>query len=173
MLIELLSILFFSVLLFIIHFNRDPKREPPADAKIICPADGVVINIVKDKEWQKIIIFMHLWDVHVQYVPISGKVIHIGHAKGSYLPADKAKAGENNQIITTLDTQIGKIIIKQISGILARRIKTFITEGQEVKIGEKLGRILFGSRVELWLPAKVKTEIQKNQKVKAGITKIA
>ena len=157
---------------FFIFFLRDPDRIPPAGDVILCPADGLVIGIEQDARWDKISIFMNPLNVHVQWVPYPGRIISIemieGAAKPGFLPDSSTK---NNQVITTMDTRIGRIIVKQIVGILVRRIQVYLPVGSEVKTGQRLGRIIFGSRVELWLPkGKAEIEVKPFQKVLAGKT---
>jgi phosphatidylserine decarboxylase len=172
--IVLLVCSFIIILLegFFLFFLRDPDRIPPAGDVILCPADGLVIGVEQDNAWDKISIFMNPLNVHVQWVPYPGKVLSIerieGAARPGFLPDSSTK---NNQVITTMDTRIGRIIVKQIVGILVRRIQVYLPVGSEVKTGQRLGRIIFGSRVELWLPkGKAEIKVKELQRVLAGYT---
>ncbi|MCX5726907.1 MAG: phosphatidylserine decarboxylase [Candidatus Saganbacteria bacterium] len=156
---------------FILFFYRDPERTPPTGDLILCPADGLLMDILEEEGWHKIIIFMTLLNVHVQRVPYDGEVLSIETIKGSLLPGFFKSASKNNQVITTLNTGIGKMIVKQIVGTFVRRIDTFFKEGDKLKAGQRYGRIVFGSRVELWLPqGKVEIKVKKGQMVSAGVT---
>ena len=169
----LLSLVFLIVLTvgFLLFFYRNPERGPPSGDVILSPADGIIVDIEIDEIWAKIVIFMRLRDVHIQWVPYDGKIFSIKRVEGPCHIAYKPSASNNQQVVTTIQTKIGEIILKQIVGILARRIETFVKTGEEVKIGQRFGRIVFGSRVELWLPqSKAEVKVSKGQKVLAGVT---
>jgi len=156
---------------FLLFFYRNPERIPPSGDIILCPADGEIVGLLAEDNWFKIMIFMNFLNVHVQWVPYPGKVISIEKIDGPARPGFMPEASKNKQVVTTLDTKIGKMIVRQIVGILVRRIETFVRVGDEVKIGQRFGRIVFGSRVELWLPqGKAEIKVSKGQKVLAGIT---
>lgn len=171
MILKIILSLLASLLGFLVFFLRDPERTSPTGDLVICPADGLVTEIKKEEGWDKIVIFMNPLNVHVQRFPYPGKVIAIERIAGPSLPGFMKKAAQNSQASTTMETKIGKIVIKQIVGILVRRIQTFAKVGDNVKTGQKLGRIIFGSRVELWLPEnKTEIKVAVSQKVLAGIT---
>jgi len=155
---------------FLLFFYRNPERVPPAGDVILCPADGLIVDLSEEEGWKKIAIFMNLQDVHVQWVPYPGKVISIEKIDGPARPGFMPEASKNKQVVTTLETSLGKMIVKQIVGILVRRIETFVKVGDQIKVGQRFGRIVFGSRVELWLPqGKAEVKVRKGQKVLAGI----
>ena len=159
---------------FLAYFYRDPVRKIPQGKVVVSPADGKVISVSKDKVWDKIVIFMNLHNVHVQRVPYEGKVVSIKRVDGKNLPAYEADAAHNKQVITTIKTSFGNILVKQATGLFVRRISTFIYAGEFVKRGERLGRIAFGSRVELWLPAKRTTlVVAEGTNIFAGETVVA
>ncbi len=163
-----------SIIGFLVFFNRDPERIPPLKDAILSPADGMVIDVQTDEKWAKIIVFMNLANVHVQWVPYNGKIVSIKKIEGPSHLAYVPEAAKNKQVVTIIQTDLGEMVIKQIVGILARRIETFVKAGDKIKVGQRFGRILFGSRVELWLPKdKVNLVIQKKQKVLAGLTIVA
>ena len=169
----LLALVLFIVFIggFLAFFYRDPERIPPSGDIILCPADGLVIDVSQEDGWEKIAIFMSPLNVHVQWVPYNGKVISVERVKGEAKPGFQKSAAKNCQVITVLDTKMGKVVVKQIVGIFVRRIITFFKVGDELKVGQRFGRIAFGSRVELWLPAgKVEVKIKKWQNVLAGVT---
>jgi len=156
---------------FFAFFYRDPERIPPSGDVILCPADGYVIDLLQEEGWVKIAIFMSPLNVHVQWVPYNGKVISVERIKGEAKPGFQKSAAKNCQVITVLDTKMGKVLVKQIVGIFVRRIITFFKVGDELKVGQRYGRIAFGSRVELWLPVdKVEVKVKKWQNVLAGVT---
>jgi phosphatidylserine decarboxylase len=125
------------------------------------------------KDGTLISVFMSVFNVHVNRIPISGQVYYVKYNKGRFLPAFEDKASlENEQNELGLDTSRGKIILKQIAGIIARRIVCKIKPGDAVKAGERFGMIKFGSRVDLFLPNNTEIKIELNQKVKAGETVI-
>lgn len=174
-----LSVFFLLLSLFMIYFFRDPERVvPTGDDLILSAADGKVISIklIDDaefigKEGTLISVFMSVFDVHVNRIPISSQVHYVKYNKGKFLPAFEDKASlENEQNELGLDTSRGKIILKQIAGIIARRIVCKIKSGDAVKAGERFGMIKFGSRVDLFLPKNAEIKIKLNQKVKAGET---
>lgn len=164
-----LSFFFLLLTLFFLIFFRDPERKIAEG--IVSPADGKIIKIQEEKEI-KISIFMNLHDVHVNRIPISGKVISMIYIKGSHLPAFNKNSERNERMITTLQTEIGEVKITQIAGIFARRIKPYIKEGQVINKGERMGIIMFGSRVILQMPNKVKIKIKEGDRVLAGSTSI-
>jgi phosphatidylserine decarboxylase len=174
-----LSLLFLLFSMFLAYFFRDPERIVPAgEDLILSAADGEVISIkpIHDvefigKEGTMISVFMSVFDVHVNRIPLSGRVDYGKYNKGKFLPAFEDNASlENEQNELGLDTTKGKIILKQIAGILARRIVCKIKPGDQVKTGRRFGMIKFGSRVDLFLPKNVEIKVKLNQKVKAGET---
>jgi phosphatidylserine decarboxylase len=158
----------------LLFFLRNPNRTPPPGDFILSPADGIIVNIQNEEGWAKISIFMKFTNVHVQWVPYPGKITSIKKIAGPAYPAYLPQADHNKQMVTTIQTKIGQIILKQMVGILVRRIETFVKVDKQIKIGQRFGRITFGSRVELWLPSdKVDILAQKKQKVLAGLTVVA
>ena len=163
--------IFILITCFLLFFYRDPERIPPPGDIILCPADGIVIDILEEDGWAKIAIFMTPFNVHVQRVPYDGRVISVERIKGTVNAGFQKEAAKNCQVVTTMQTVLGKIIVKQIVGMIVRRIDVFFKEDDELKVGQRFGRIAFGSRVELWLPSdKVELKVKKMQNVMAGIT---
>ena len=166
-------------LVFTIYFFRDPERTTPeGENLIISPADGKVILIedVQENDFFKsnvkmISIFMSAFNVHVNRIPISGKVVYFDYKKGAFHQAFKDEASyENEQAIIGIESNGFKILFKQIAGIFARRIVCNIRKGSEVKQGERFGMIKFGSRLDIFLPESVKIKVKLKEKVKAGET---
>lgn len=180
--VALTAILTLSLLLFIISFFRIPDRNfTRHNAQVICPADGkvVVIEEVLDEEYYKekriqVSIFMSPANVHVNRNPIDGKVLYSQYHPGKYLVAWHPKSStENERHSVVIANSKGNILVKQIAGALAKRICNYLKVEQEVKQGEELGFIKFGSRVDVLLPLTATIEVQLNQKVQGGTTVLA
>ncbi len=170
----------FLLLIFCLNFFRDPLRVPPLGKKlIIAPADGKIIKIDKifDKdigEANIISIFLNIFDVHVNRMPLNGKVLDICYKKGSFIMAFDHKAcDENERNIIKVETNFGKLKIIQIAGLLARRIVCYAKVGESMEIGSRLGFMRFGSRIDLIIPINIKLKIELGQKVMGNKTIIA
>lgn len=176
----LFSFLLLTLTLFLIYFFRDPERITPEENKgIISPADGKVISIDEHFENRflkekvvKISIFMSLWDVHINRIPINGKISDILYKTGNFFAAFTNKASNLNEhnaiLLKTGDHR--HILLIQIAGIIARRIVCRIKTGDEVTRGQKFGMICFGSRVEIYLPLDTQLKIKVGEHVKGGKT---
>ncbi len=172
------AVIFSLVTLFVIWFFRNPERiAPPGERNVISPADGKIIDINEGEETRilkkrmlKISIFMNLFNVHVNRLPCTGKVVDILYNPGKFVSANLEKASlENEQNAVVLETQSGeKIIFIQIAGLIARRIVCRLREGQYVKRGERFGLIRFGSRVDVYLPVGTDVRVSLGDKVRAG-----
>jgi phosphatidylserine decarboxylase len=167
-------------------FFRDPDRvTPQGNNLIVSPADGQIINIsdttapaeldLGDKEFTKVSIFLSVFDVHVNRIPISGRVKKLHYNPGKFINASFDKASEFNERQTVLiETDKGfQIPVVQIAGLVARRIVCHLDENQEVKSGDRFGIIRFGSRVDVYLPKGTKVDVLKGQRAVAGETVIA
>jgi phosphatidylserine decarboxylase len=169
-----------ALLVFTAYFFRDPDREVPTDENcIVSPADGEVVEVgeVRDPKAvpflaagaRKVAIFLSVWDVHVNRIPAAGKVSFLKYQKGIFLKAYRSDAGtRNEQMLVGIESRHGKILMKQITGILARRIVCRLERGDSVKLGERFGMMKFGSRAELYVPLSVRICVQVGDKVKAG-----
>ncbi len=164
----------FSLLLvFSLNFFRDPDRKvPEGDNIIIAPADGKVTTIttINDPdvgEKSKLIsIFLNVFDVHANRVPISGKVISVNHKEGQFVTAFRHDAADVNEQTTTLfDTSLGAVKVKQIAGLIARRILCYAKSGEKMNKGDRLGFIMFGSRTDVIFPPSVKVLVKVGQRV--------
>ncbi|MBT4318670.1 MAG: phosphatidylserine decarboxylase family protein [Candidatus Marinimicrobia bacterium] len=171
------SIYFFLGVLFLfcINFFRDPKRTiPMGENIIISPADGKIVKITEIKDpdvgdAKLVSIFLNVFNVHVNRVPIDGKVISTKHKLGKFLAAFDHKASdENEQVITIISHKSGNYKIKQIAGLIARRILCYAKEGLILHKGGRLGFIRFGSRTDLIMPSNVKINVNLGEKVKGG-----
>jgi phosphatidylserine decarboxylase len=170
---------------FVLYFFRDPERPILKDRKkLLAPADGRVMEIsqVKEKEYlqkeaTKISIFMSLFDVHVNRMPCSGRVEYLKHMNGRFLDARKKEAplvNECNLIGLVMDGG-RQLLMKQVAGIVARRIVCPLSTGDYLEQGQRFGMIKFGSRVEVFIPKEIpcRVLVKEGQKVKAGLTVLA
>jgi len=174
----------FSVafLVLIITFFRLPVRQIKPDENLIySPADGKVVSIEEvfedeflKKECKKVSIFMSVFNVHQNRIPVSGKVVYSKHHPGKYLVAWHPKSSLKNERHTVvIETNNGELIlIRQIAGIVARRIICNLKEGDVVKQGDELGFIMFGSRVDVFFSSYRQVMVELNDKVKSNISKI-
>ena len=173
------SIYFFLGILFLfcINFFRDPKRIiPMGENLIISPADGKIVKIeeIIDPEIgdaKLVSIFLNIFNVHVNRVPIDGKVMSSEHRSGKFLAAFDHKASdENEQVVTIISHETGNYKVKQIAGLIARRIICYAKEGLKLHKGGRLGFIRFGSRTDLIMPSNIKLNVKLGEKVKGGET---
>ena len=174
-------ILFISLLtfLFFLQFFRNPKIIKKIDENlIISPANGEIVHIgeIFEEEYYKekrllISIFMSPFDVHINRNPISGIVEYYKYHKGKYLVAWHPKSSTKNERTTTViaNNQIS-ILVRQIAGLVARRIINYSTVGEKVNQSNQLGFIKFGSRADIFLPLGFKPNVKLKQKTKAGVT---
>ena len=161
------------ILLFCLNFFRDPKRLVPNGInQIVSPADGKIIRIdTQDEEFQIVSVFLNVFDVHVNRMPITGTFSDVNYTKGKFLMAfDHNACDENERNIITIETAVGPIRLVQIAGLIARRIICYANKGEEMQIGDRLGFMRFGSRIDLILPNKIKLEVKLRQKVMGNTT---
>lgn len=172
--------------LWCVYFFRDPDRTTPTrPGLIISPADGVVQSIVPAlpppelgmaaKPLTRVAVFMNVFDVHVNRIPVDGTVTRLAYTPGRFFNASLDKASEHNErqaiLIATNDGL--EVAAVQIAGLVARRIKCMLVEGRHVRAGERLGLIRFGSRVDVYLPEGVTPLVAVGQRSIAGETVIA
>jgi len=169
------------LLLFIIFFFRDPDRiTPEGQGFVISAADGKVVVIeeisfpeLSDEKLIQVSVFLSVFNVHVNRIPISGVIDEIKYNPGKFLAAYNDKASlENEQTLISIDTGNNKIYFKQIAGLIARRIVWNLESGQSVSAGERFGLIRFGSRVDILLPLNSEIRVKIGDKVKGGETVI-
>ena len=167
---------------FIAHFFRDPERVGPEDAEAVaCPADGKVIKVTRERDpvsgekRQVIAIFMNVFNVHVNRMPVSGKVELVRYIPGKFINASFDKASEDNErnilVVTGKGNQ--RFTMVQIAGLIARRIVCWAEPGDKLKRGERYGLIKFGSRVDLYMPDGYEPLVSVGQTVVAGETALA
>lgn len=168
--------------LLILWFFRDPNRTPLLeDGLLVSPGDGEVVEIIREPEKRyldddtiRISIFLSVLDVHVQRVPISGRVTLVDHRPGQFLQAFRPEASEVNEYIAMItESEYGRVLTKQIAGILARRCVNHAQVGDWLTTGQRFGLIKFSSRVDLFLPPDAELIVRVGDKVYGGLTPIA
>tara|TARA_B100000287_G_scaffold435613_1_gene504921 strand:+ start:1485 stop:2204 length:720 start_codon:yes stop_codon:yes gene_type:complete len=177
----------FALTIWCVYFFRDPERVIPSKENILLsPADGIILDVSlakspenlsdkENKELQKISIFMNVFNVHVNRIPISGKVSWLKYVPGTFLNASLDKSSEDNERMIT-KIEISKntyVYVVQIAGLIARRIKCDLSENQLVKMGERFGIIRFGSRVDIYFPKNFETLVEEGQTSISGETILA
>ena len=178
----LIGITLLIVTTFFLFFFRDPDRRVVApDTVVLSPADGRVMvagpstsPTFSSGQWQQISIFLSPIDVHVNRLPVGGRVVAVKYHPGRFLPAYRSDAGELNEYTeVTIDHGGQMIVVRQIVGILARRIVCRIKEGDVVKAGDRFGVMKFGSRMDVFLPREAALQTKVGEKVVGGITVLA
>jgi phosphatidylserine decarboxylase len=173
---------FFLLFLFTVAFFRDPERmAPPGPNLIVAAADGTVMDIVESDENQvlktrtrRVGIFLSIFDVHTNRAPIDGRVIYRQHRAGLCLDARRAECSEKNESMTwAFENPRVTIVVRQITGAIARRIVAWAQIGDELRKGERFGMIRFGSRTELYLPLNAEVLVKTGDHVLGGLTIIA
>ncbi|UCF68555.1 MAG: phosphatidylserine decarboxylase [Acidobacteriota bacterium] len=161
--------------LFCAYFFRDPDRIVPDDPRlVVAPADGRVTKIDEAPSGLHIVIFLSLFDVHVNRSPVAGVVRRVHRKPGRFLAAFDERAGTlNARNELTLDTRQGRVEVSQITGLIARRIVCRVRPGDRLAKGERFGLIRFGSRTDLFLPAGTRPLVAVGEKVRGGTTPVA
>jgi phosphatidylserine decarboxylase len=164
---------------FILYFFRNPQRNVPAGKNmILSPADGVIMEIeevyedkfIKDRAI-RVSVFLSINNVHLNRSPLAGEVKYRYYRHGKFIPAFKSHASEiNEKNFIGIESQSFKVLVCQITGFIARRIKCWVDEGQKLAAGEIIGIIKFGSGTELYIPVGSKLLVKKGDKVRAGET---
>jgi phosphatidylserine decarboxylase len=165
-----------------VYFFRDPERHPPDDEGIaVSAADGLIVDVgmrragdTWDGEALRIAVFMSIFDVHVNRSPVDGVVTGKKHCDGKKISAYNKRAEyENEHGDTEVNTASGPVRIRQIAGIIARRVVTRVSEGNTLRRGDRIGLIRFGSRVDVFLPLAYEPTVEPGDHVRAGETVIA
>ncbi|HEV2378345.1 MAG TPA: phosphatidylserine decarboxylase [Terriglobia bacterium] len=173
------SAFFFVLTILVLNFFRDPERPLPANpAAIVSPADGRVVQIAEEdaggRTLRRISIFMSPLDVHVNRAPAAGIVREVVYLKGRFHVASEERASaQNEQNIFTIETAAGPMVVKQIAGLVARRIVFWKRVGDRLQRGERVGLIKFGSRVDVLLDPAIELLIKVGDHVWAGSTTLA
>jgi phosphatidylserine decarboxylase len=166
---------------FFAYFFRDPERTIPQDpGLVVAPADGrVMIAGPSDGRWSppgswnQITIFLSPMDVHINRTPVDGRITRIEYREGKFLPAYKESANDNELNEIWLDHNGETVVVRQVVGVLARRIVCRVSEGQQLARGERIGLMKFGSRMDVFLPTRSTLTVQVGQSVVAGETVLA
>lgn len=172
-----------ALCVFVVSFFRDPERSIPGDpGAIVAPADGRIINVARnedarflDGEATLISIFMSPLNVHVNRVPVTGRIVDIRYNQGKYFRAYAEKASLDNEqnAVVMEDEHRRRLCFVQIAGFLARRIVCYLRPGMQVERGQRFGMIRFGSRVDIYLPPEATPCVATGTNVYAGSTVIA
>lgn len=159
-------------------FFRDPERIPPEGRDLILsPADGKIVGIqsvgegaVSPARNTRVSIFLSPLNVHINRAPVPGTVEEVHYQKGTFLAAFKEEASRSNErnVLRLLDAQGRRLGVVQIAGIVARRIVCYVKPGDSLGLGQRFGLIMFGSRVDLFLPEGCRVDVAEGQKVRAG-----
>jgi phosphatidylserine decarboxylase len=166
--------------IFVTAFFRNPQRTIPEDPRaVVSPADGKVVEIkeIDEKEFigtrtVRVSVFMSIFNVHVNRIPYGGTVRRVRYFPGKFLVASLDKASDENERSAVLIEAKGgvKVLVVQIAGLVARRIVSYVKEGDTVKTGERFGLIRFGSRLDLYLPTTASVKVKEGDKVRGGTT---
>jgi phosphatidylserine decarboxylase len=177
-----LSLLFLLLIFSTLAFFRDPDRAAPADPNlIVAAADGTVTDIVEvdeneflKKRSRRIGIFLSIFDVHTNRAPINGRIIYRQHREGLCLDARRPESSEKNESMTwAFENSRVTIVVRQLTGAIARRIVAWSQIGDELEKGDRFGMIRFGSRTEVYLPLAATVLVKVGDHVSGGLTIIA
>ncbi|WP_406656544.1 phosphatidylserine decarboxylase [Methanolobus sp. ZRKC2] len=167
---DLVALFGIAVTIFFLFFFRDPERHiERCEDIMLAPADGKIVDI----RGRKVCIFMNFQNVHVNRVPLTGRVHSIIHKKGGYIPAFCKDSERNERSHILIETEHGLVEVIQIAGTVTRRIVSYVREGDYMTQGERFGMIRFGSRVDVTIPENFDIACKKGDRVFAGITVIA
>ena len=177
-----IAIVLVIVAAWVVYFFRDPDRAGPrGDRLVVSPADGRVIQIAEVQEpafmrgpATRISVFMNIFSVHVNRYPVSGPVRYTQYNPGRFINAAADKASlENEQMSVGIESAVGRVLVRQIAGLIARRIVTYSHEGDAAAQGERFGIIRFGSRVDVFVPAGCAARVRVGDRAVAGVTVLA
>ena len=176
------SVLWFALAVWVVAFFRDPERAwTRGDRLIVAPADGKVVSVIEVEEpaflagrARRVSIFMNVFDCHVNRYPTDGTVAYRHYNPGAFGHAAAEKSSlSNEQASVGLTTPRGKVLVRQIAGLVARRIVTDDQVGTAVHQGERMGMIRFGSRVDLFLPLDTRVLVHVGDTTRVGVTVVA
>jgi phosphatidylserine decarboxylase len=177
-----LAAVFGAVTLFMVYFFRDPERTVPRQSDaVVSPADGRVL-VAGDAEaasappgaWQQVSIFLSPLDVHINRIPVGGRVARVEYTPGRFLAAYRPEsARENERNDVWIEGDRGTVVCRQVVGVLARRLVCRTAPGAVVRTGERYGLMKFGSRIDLYLPARTTLRVAVGDRVRGGETVVA
>jgi len=177
-----LALVFLILILYTFAFFRDPERVAPAEPElVVAAADGVVVEIIEREEpevvrqtMRRVAIFLSVFDVHTNRAPIDGRIIYRQHHQGLCLDARKPECSEKNEAMTWgFENPRAILVVRQITGAIARRIVGWSEVGDQLQKGERFGMIRFGSRTEVYLPLNATVLVKVGDRVAGGATAIA
>ena len=162
-------------------FFRDPERSiPSSPGLVLAPADGTVMfagtaspGSSPAGSWRQITIFLSLSDVHINRTPVAGRVTKVDYVRGSFLPAYKPEASQNEHSEIWLDANGTTIVTRQVVGVLARRVVCRVKPGENLAAGARIGLMKFGSRMDVYVPTSATLAVRPGDRVRAGETVIA
>jgi phosphatidylserine decarboxylase len=169
----------FVLAIWVIYFFRDPERTGQRGEQfVVSPADGKIVQITEVDEPAfvhgralRISIFMNVFNVHVNRYPVSGKVAYVHYNAGKFLNAASDKASlENEQMSIGIESGHGRVLVRQIAGLIARRIVNYAAEGDQAEQGTRMGIIRFGSRVDVFVPPTSRVRVRLGDFPIAGVT---
>jgi phosphatidylserine decarboxylase len=179
--VPILGWLLLAVTAFVGYFFRDPERLiPTAPGLLLSPADGRVIamtpqvNAAQEPVGTQVSIFLSVFDVHINRAPVSGTVRDVCYRAGKFLPAFRSQASAmNEQNVVTIQSGDAQVVVKQVAGILARRIVCKVKAGDRLSAGERFGLIRFGSRVDICIPPHFTIHVSLGDRVRGGQSVLA
>ena len=162
-------------------FFRDPERQAPADAGLVLsPADGRVIHAGPARpgeappgQWKQVTIFLSLLDVHINRTPVAGVVTKVDYRPGRFLPAYRVEAHENERTEIWIDHAGVPVVVRQVVGVLARRVVCRVGQGDRLDAGARIGLMKFGSRMDVFVPESAELRVHAGDMVRAAVTVIA
>jgi phosphatidylserine decarboxylase len=178
---SVVAVVFLALPIAIGLFFRDPDRSPPTGGELVLsPADGRVMFAGEAKadeaptgRWRQVTIFLSLLDVHVNRSPVAGRVTRIEYRPGTFLPAYRAEAKGNERSEIWIDHDGETIVLRQVVGVLARRVVCRLSQGDQVAAGGRIGLMKFGSRMDVFVPVTATLAVRSGDSVRAGETVIA
>ena len=178
---RILGVVFLAVALFMVFFFRDPERHVPSGERIVvAPADGKVMAAgAADPAnapaglWQQITIFLSPADVHINRMPVSGVVTRVEYIPGKFLPAYKPDSCMNERTELWIDHGGQTVVVRQVVGVLARRVVCRAKQGDRVEAGQRFGLMKFGSRMDVFLPPTARLFVRSGDRVRGGETVLA
>ena len=180
--LQLLAVVLVLLAIWVAYFFRDPERNGPrGELLVIAPADGQIVNITEVDEPAflggraiRISVFMNVFNVHVNRYPVSGTVAYAHYNPGKFINAAAEKASlENEQMSVGIVHSTERVMMRQIAGLIARRIVTYSKVGDAARQGDRMGLIRFGSRVDVFLPTDAQVRVRVGQRSEAGMTVLA
>lgn len=165
----------------VLLFFRDPDRSSPQDPDVVLsPADGRVMHAGPARpdeaplgDWKQVTIFLSVLDVHINRTPVPGRIVRVDYQSGTFLPAYRHDSHRNERTEIWIDHAGTTIVVRQVVGLLARRVVCRLKAGQFVQPGERIGLMKFGSRMDVFVPTGATLRVEKGQMVQAGVTVIA